>query len=150
MIPDPEKVLNFMRGAEFKQLVPAPVKLIRVRKLTHNQVDLITNETECIEEEGCNVKVGRTYVDATFDMLDAVYERLVACDVEDVFNNIAAETDAQEAMALRSAHMSLSSVCAKLAFALGYTQKGYGHERAATRIKTMSAITLLQGYNIPR
>jgi len=25
MIPDPEKVLNFMRGAEFKQLVPAPV-----------------------------------------------------------------------------------------------------------------------------
>jgi hypothetical protein len=116
---------------------------VRVRRLTDLQTYRLETEAAFVDGAG-ELLVGRTYVEGSRELLEALRDRVAGFDVSDLVAEDRVETDAQAAMARRGAIVSRETLAAKLAAALGYRRGSERHRAEARRVSKLSAFAVLE------
>ncbi len=112
-------------------------KLVKITKLSPNQVDRLDSEHTYVEDLSQDPwKEGTTFVETTYRMVEALYSRVEGCDAEDFATYGYDTTEAESDMVKRSALVSRESLSAKLAAALGEKEEAQKHRRLMRKYKS--------------
>jgi len=127
------------------EIADNPTEIIRIRKLSCLQVERMDDESKFVEDL-CDdhYESGKTYIETTRRMVEALYSRICGYCAEDIASYGADTTEAESDMVRRSALVSREALSARLAKECGFLKEAREHASAARRYKKASHYNLMK------